>query len=76
MTGELGALHFENAQLRRALETRDLIGQAKGVLMVTMSCTADQAFAMLVHKSQQTNRKLAEIASEIVDRAERSAAST
>ena len=76
MTGELGSLRSENAHLRRALETRDVIGQAKGVLKVTMSCTADQAFAMLVHKSQQTNRKLAEIATEIVDGAERSAAST
>ena len=76
MTGELGSLRSENAQLRRALETRDVIGQAKGVLKVTMSCTADQAFAMLVHKPQQTNTKLADVAAEIVDGAERAAFST
>ncbi len=53
-----------------------MIGQAKGVLKVTMSCTAEQAFAMLVHKSQQTNRKLFDVAVEIVDGAERAASST
>ena len=76
MTGEPGSLRSENAHLRRALETRDVIGQAKGVLKVTMSCTADQAFAMLVHKPQQTNTKLADVAAEIVDGAERAAFST
>ena len=56
--------------LRRALETRDVIGQAKGALMVTLRCTADQAFASLVTQSQHANRRLADLAAEIVKQVE------
>jgi GAF domain-containing protein len=56
-----------NAQLRDALESRDLIGQAKGILMARESCTADAAFDILRRVSQRTNRKLREIAAELVD---------
>jgi transcriptional regulator with GAF, ATPase, and Fis domain len=49
-------------QLVAALSTRDLIGQAKGILMERHRLTADQAFNVLVHASQRTNLKLAEIA--------------
>jgi AmiR/NasT family two-component response regulator len=41
---------------------RDLIGQAKGILMERHRLTADQAFRLLVKASQRTNTKLAEIA--------------
>ena len=47
-----------------ALETRDLIGQAKGILMATGSINADQAFALLRSASQHLNRKLRDIALE------------
>jgi AmiR/NasT family two-component response regulator len=53
---------------KRALATRDVIGQAKGVLMTTLGCDADKAFAILVTQSQHENRKLAEIAAEIAAR--------
>jgi GAF domain-containing protein len=53
-------------QLREALETRDLIGQAKGILMERESCTAEEAFDMLRRASQRTNRKLREVASDLV----------
>jgi hypothetical protein len=59
------------ANLRLALESRDLIGQAKGVLMVTKRCTADQAFAMLVKQSQHENRKVVEIAADIIKQTNR-----
>ncbi|MFE7747103.1 GAF and ANTAR domain-containing protein [Nocardia sp. NPDC057455] len=49
-------------QLARAIDTRDLIGQAKGILMERHKLTADQAFALLVRASQHTNTKLADIA--------------
>jgi AmiR/NasT family two-component response regulator len=55
--------------LKHALATRDTIGQAKGVLVATLGCSPDKAFGLLVHQSQHENRKVSEIASEIVERA-------
>lgn len=52
--------------LGRAIETRDLIGQAKGILMERHKVTADQAFALLVRVSQQQNTKLRDIADQLV----------
>lgn len=49
-------------QLARGMETRDLIGQAKGILMERYRLTGDQAFALLVRASQTTNIKLRDIA--------------
>lgn len=50
------------ASLRRAIDTRDVIGQAKGVLMERFDIPAGQAFDLLVHSSQETNIKLFDIA--------------
>ncbi len=50
------------AHLQRAVESRDLIGQAKGILMERFRITADAAFQMLVRASQDTNVKLVDIA--------------
>ncbi|MCP9276809.1 GAF and ANTAR domain-containing protein [Mycolicibacterium arenosum] len=49
-------------QLRRALANRDLIGQAKGVLMTRYRITADDAFERLRATSQRTNRKVVVVA--------------
>jgi GAF domain-containing protein len=49
-------------QLRRAMANRDLIGQAKGILMERHRVTADQAFLLLKERSQHVNRKLVEVA--------------
>lgn len=57
--------------LRTALETRDVIGQAKGVIMGTMGCTPDEAFRLLSKQSQVENRKLIDVAIEIAARARR-----
>ena len=51
--------------LRRAVSSRDVIGQAKGILMERYKLTADQAFQVLARVSQQTNRRLADIAEEL-----------
>jgi AmiR/NasT family two-component response regulator len=59
----------EGDNLHRALESRDVIGQAKGVIMVTTRCTADGAFDLLRRQSQFENRKIIEIANEIANRA-------
>jgi AmiR/NasT family two-component response regulator len=40
------------------LSTRDVIGQAKGILMERFGLTADAAFAVLVKASSETNTKL------------------
>ena len=56
-------------QLEVALSSRAEIEQAKGIIMSTMRCTADAAFDILVKQSQRENRKLREVAREIVARA-------
>lgn len=58
-----GAEHEEN--LRTAVSSRDVIGQAKGILMERHKITADQAFGVLARVSQELNRKLSDIAREV-----------
>ena len=50
------------AQLEQALANRDLIGQAKGILMERDRIGADDAFRRLVRTSQATNVKVVEVA--------------
>lgn len=57
----------EIEQLRRAIETRDTIGQAKGMLMERFNVDADGAFQLLARLSQDTNTRLEEIARQLVD---------
>jgi len=65
--GELvAALQTENHQLKQALEARAMIEQAKGMLMAQHGCSADRAFELLVAMSQAEQRKVREIAAEIV----------
>jgi hypothetical protein len=51
---------------RVALEGRDVIGQAKGVLMEREGIPADQAFDILRRASQRLNLKLRDIARQVV----------
>jgi GAF domain-containing protein len=55
----------QEENLRRAIDKRDLIGQAKGILMERYRLTAPQAFELLVCASSHTNRKLFDIADEL-----------
>jgi GAF domain-containing protein len=57
--------------LRKALESRAIIEQAKGILMARHHYSADAAFDWLVQRSQHTNRKVRAIAQDIVDDAQR-----
>lgn len=50
-----------------ALQSRDVIGQAKGILMERFGITQDQAFSMLVESSQHTNMKLVDVATWLTD---------
>ena len=54
-------------QLRDALDNRDVIGQAKGILMERHGITADAAFGVLSQVSQAENVKLAEIACHVAE---------
>jgi hypothetical protein len=63
---DVDALRAEVAGLREALRSRAVIEQAKGILIATAGCTPDEAFALLVRQSQHENRKLREVAGELV----------
>lgn len=52
-------------QLRAALLNRDVIGQAKGIIMERYDVGADAAFSTLKRVSQDQNMKLSEIARQI-----------
>lgn len=54
------------ANLQAALRTRDVIGQAKGILMERLGLTEEGAFDALRTLSQQTNRKLIDVAETVV----------
>ena len=63
---QVAALVEEIEHLRKAMESRATIEQAKGVLMATMRIGPDAAFSVLVAASQRENRKLREIAERLV----------
>ncbi len=54
-------------QFRSALATRDIIGQAKGIVMERFNLDAVEAFELLSRLSQQSNTKLHNIAHALVD---------
>ena len=53
-------------QMQEAMASRSVIDMAKGILMAQNRCTPDEAFTMLSHASQRSNRKLRDIAAAIV----------
>lgn len=53
-------------QLHEAVVSRDLIGQAKGILIERYKITANQAFLMLTAASNRTNTKLIDVADHLV----------
>jgi GAF domain-containing protein len=57
-------------QLAHAVTIRELIGQAKGILMERHKLTADQAFLLLVRASQRTNTKLVDVARHLTETGE------
>lgn len=56
--------------LRVALQSRELIGQAQGILMERERISSDQAFALLRDSSQHLNVKLREVARNLVETGE------
>jgi GAF domain-containing protein len=55
---------------RAALSTREMIGQAEGILMEREKISADHAFDILRRASQHLNIKLREVAQNLVDTGE------
>jgi GAF domain-containing protein len=53
------------SQLTEALDTRDLIGQAKGILMERFKITAQEAFLLLSRASSELNLKLRSVAEQL-----------
>lgn len=60
-------LRAEVANLRIATESRDVIGQAKGILMERHGIGAEEAFDRLVTMSQTSNVKLREVCEYLVE---------
>jgi len=54
------------AQLENAMTSREVIDLAKGIVMQLGSCDAEEAFRLLARQSQRSNRKLREVATELV----------
>ena len=67
-TVEVSRARLEVAGLRQALESRDVIGQAKGILMERQGVDAGAAFDILRRASQDLNVKLTEIAKTLASR--------
>jgi GAF domain-containing protein len=57
--------------LLRALDSRGVIDQAKGILMSREGITADEAFEILRRASQRANRKVHDLAQDVVEGAAR-----
>jgi transcriptional regulator with GAF, ATPase, and Fis domain len=58
----------ERLQFQSALASRDIIGQAKGIIMERFDVDAVRAFELLRRLSQNSNTRLAVVAQEIVSR--------
>jgi GAF domain-containing protein len=56
------------AQLQAALSSRVIIEQAKGMIAEYLTVTVDDAFKLLRDYAHYHNRKLSEVASDVVDR--------
>lgn len=69
LLSSLGAVVIDSArqqeELRAAIASRQVIGEAVGILRVQSNLTSNQAFEMLSRASQRTNVKLRELARQI-----------
>jgi GAF domain-containing protein len=54
--------------LTQAIDSREAIGRAVGILMAVGGRSPDAAFQILANASQRENRKVRDIAAEIVER--------
>jgi hypothetical protein len=66
-TATVAALREDNSNLQRGLTSSRVIGTAMGMLMVQHRITRDQAFDLLRLRSQHSNRRLRDLAEELLD---------
>jgi hypothetical protein len=62
---QLHLLRREVEQLRRAIASRPVIDQARGVLMATHACSSEEAWEILREASQLSNTKLRTVAAAV-----------
>ncbi len=71
LLSSLGAVVLDAARqqenLRAAIESRQVIGEAIGILRAQANVSSEQAFALLSKASQRTNVKLRDLAQQIAD---------
>lgn len=72
---ELAAAQALNEQLQSALETRPVIDQAIGIIRSRSGVSTEEAFERLRQSSQRENRKLVDVAHQMVNEAVRNARS-
>ncbi|RAS64756.1 ANTAR domain-containing protein [Lentzea atacamensis] len=65
-TQAVGAAELRAVHLRNAIDSRDVIGQAKGILMSRRGMSADEAFDVLRRTSQDLNVKLVQLAATVI----------
>lgn len=63
-------LRSQNLNLQNALVSREIIGQAQGILMERERVSADEAFDILRRASQHLNEKLRDVAQNLIDTGE------
>ncbi|MEV0681480.1 ANTAR domain-containing protein [Actinosynnema sp. NPDC050436] len=67
LSARIAGLEAEVAGLRKAVQTRTVIGQATGLIAAVQGCTPQQGFRLLVAMSQHHNVKLHTIAVKLLD---------
>jgi GAF domain-containing protein len=61
------AAERRHSQLQQAMDARTVIGEAMGILMERYGLDGDRAFAVLKRYSTTTNKKLRDVAQELID---------
>ncbi|CCH33430.1 ANTAR domain-containing protein [Actinosynnema sp. NPDC047251] len=67
LAARIASLEAEVSGLRKAVQTRTVIGQATGLIAAVQGCTPQQGFRLLVAMSQHHNVKLHTIAVKLLD---------
>jgi hypothetical protein len=67
LTARIAGLEAEIVGLRKAVQTRTVIGQATGLISAVQGCTPQEGFQLLVRMSQHHNVKLHTIALKLLD---------
>ena len=64
---KIRALHDELGQVRTILAERKIIERAKGILMQQRGCSEDEAYRLLRKSAMNRNRRIVDVARNIID---------